>query len=233
MVKLNFSNVPEMSYSLKESLRGIRTNIMFSGKENKVILITSTSPEEGKSTVSLNIAMSFAQENKKVLYIDSDIRKSAFISRYGIKNEGEGKIKGLTHLLSGQNGLQEVLCHTNLYPTLAVICSGPDSSNATELLANDRFHKLIESARAYYDYVIIDTAPLSATVDASLIAKECDGAIMVIEPEKDNVRLINRCKAQLENSGIRILGVVLNKFKTKRNSYYGKYYGSYYGREDK
>lgn len=228
MKEINFTKVSDRSNTFLEALRGIRSNIIFCGDEVKVILLTSVVPDEGKSTVSFELARSFAKMGKKVLLIDSDIRKTVMVSELGIKVEDKSKILGLTHYLTSQASVSDVIYQTSIN-NLFFISAGPSVPNATELLEKKKFGDLIASAKEKLDYIIIDTAPLTAAIDASVISKYVDGSILVLVPENDSRKLVQKCKKQLEASGARILGVILNKVKMSKNNYYGKYYGSYYG----
>lgn len=228
MKRVIIENQPELSYSVKESLRAIRTNIQFCGNDYKSILFTSTTPGEGKSTVAFEVARSLAELDKKVLFVDTDIRKSILVKRLSVKTEDKARLKGLSHFLSGQNTINDVMYSTDI-SNLYTIFAGPSVPNATEIFENRNFTSLMQAAREKFDYIILDTAPITAAIDSSLIAKFCDGAILVVEPEANPTRLINRCVKQLSASGIKILGAILNKVQYKKNNYYGKYYGSYYG----
>lgn len=228
MKRVIIENQPELSYSVKESLRAIRTNIQFCGSDFKSILITSATPGEGKSTVTFEVAKSLAELDKKVLFVDTDIRKSVLVKRLSVKTEDKTRLKGLSHFLSGQNTINDVMYSTDI-SNLYTIFAGPSVPNATEIFENRNFTSLMQAAREKFDYIVLDTAPITAAIDSSLIAKFCDGAILVVEPEANPTRLINRCVKQLSASGIKILGVILNKVQYKKNNYYGKYYGSYYG----
>ena len=131
-----------LDFRTREAYKMLRTNIEFSGDNNKVIFITSSTPSEGKSTVSFELAMSFAQNGMKTLLIDADTRKSV------MKNRGKkGKIKyGLTHYLSGKNELKDVICVSDV-PNFCMIFAGPVPPNPSELVGNDRFAKMVEEAR--------------------------------------------------------------------------------------
>ena len=217
-----------LDFRTKEAFKTLRTNISFSGEDVRVIALTSSVPNEGKSAVSFNLAESFAEDDKKVLYVDADIRKSVTIARYGVDVE----TKGLSHYLTKQSELEDVIYETNI-PNFNIIFTGLAAPNPSELLGNNRFKKLIEVAREQYDYVIIDCPPLGSVIDAAVVAKECDGAIIVIETDNISYKVVQRVKKQLEQSGCKILGAVLNKVEMggKGYGYYGKgYYGSYYGR---
>lgn len=211
------------NYFYEEAMKTLRTNVQFSGKNNKVILLTSGHGNEGKSDVSFNLAVELGKAGKKVLLIDADIRKSVYKDRYNIKED----IKGLSQYLSGQvEQIDEVVCKTN-YENLYMILAGPYAPNPTEMLGDELFGQLLKAAKQVFQYVIIDTPPLGVVVDAAVISQYCDGAIMVIEKDKTSYRLCQKVKAQLEKSGCKILGAVLNKTPVKGSTYYGNKYSTY------
>ncbi len=226
--RVELKKLREQDYTLKESLRALRTNLQFCGDDIKVILFTSAVPDEGKSTVVMDLARSMADAKKRVLVIDADIRKSVLVGRLGVRTASGAKLQGLTHFLSGQKRMSEVVYATQ-DPNLFMVFSGPTVPNPTEILEKEYFDSLIRFGRKYFDYVLIDAPPLGATIDAAVIARSCDGAVFVTAQGQANSHIIANAKKQLEMSGIRILGAVLNKVDMKRNSYYGKYYGKYYG----
>ncbi|MGN1167488.1 MAG: CpsD/CapB family tyrosine-protein kinase [Lachnospiraceae bacterium] len=211
-------------YRSNEAYKTLRTNIEFAGEEKKVIVFTSCTPSEGKSTVSLSLAASLAEGNKKVLFIDADLRKSILVGRHRVT----GEIKGLSHFLSGQSELKDIVMKTQ-EPGLSIIFAGVVPPNPAELLGNKRFEALLTGARKTYDYVIIDAPPLGSVIDSAVIAKKSDASILVIAANMINHKFASSVKEQLEKSDCPILGVVLNKVDMKRNRYYGKYYGKYYG----
>lgn len=214
----------ELDYSANESYKSLRTNLLFCGEEKKVIAITSCTPNEGKSIVSINLAMSLADSGKKVLFIDADLRKSVLTG----KTEVEGEIKGLSHLLSHQETIDNVIYSTNI-PRFYIIYAGTVPPNPAELLGGNYFKKLLEAVRKIYDYVIIDTPPLGSVIDGAVIADACDGSILVIESGAISYRFAQEVKEQMERCNCPILGVILNKVDMSRQGYYGKYYGKYYG----
>lgn len=225
-MKVNFEKKKELDFKTNEAYKTLRTNISFSGDDVRVIALTSSVPNEGKSAVSFNLAYSLAEDGKNVLYIDADIRKSVTIARYGVDIE----TKGLTHYLSGQSDLKSIVYGTNI-ENFSIIFTGQTAPNPSELLGNNRFKQLIQTAREEFEYVIIDCPPLGSVIDAAIVAKECDGAIIVIETDNASYKIVQRVKKQLEQSGCRILGAVLNKVEMGGKGYYGKgYYGNYYGR---
>lgn len=209
-------------YQYEEAMKTLRTNIQFSGNNLKVIMLTSTMPDEGKSETSSQLAICMAQTEGRVLFIDADIRKSVLASRFG----GGQQIDGLTQYLTGQKHLGEILYHTDV-PNLDMIFSGPMAPNPAELLGEEAFAKLIDWARNEYDTVIIDTPPLGSVIDGAIIARRCDGAILVVESGALSYRVVQKAKKQLERTGCRILGAVLNRVDMAGSGYYHRYYGKY------
>lgn len=212
-------------YSFNEAINTLRTNIQFCGSNVRKIMLTSAMPDEGKSSVSFNLAYSLAQIGKKVLLIDADIRKSVLVSRYQL----EEKVNGLSQYLSGQKTLDEVLYNVKEAENFSIIFAGPYSPNPVELLEEDLFGEIFAAMGQKYDYIIVDTPPMATLIDGAIVSRYCDGAVMVIESGAISYRLEQRVKEQLEKSGCRILGVVLNKVDVNTQGYYGKYgkYGKY------
>lgn len=213
----------KMNYSVKEAFKTLRTNLMFCGSDIKTVVITSCIENEGKSTISKELAKSLAASEKKILLVDADLRKSVLASKY---SENTKKVVGLTEYLSGQATYDEVLYSTQ-YENLSLIFAGAVPPNPVELLGSSKFRELIENARNEYDYVIVDAAPLGAVIDASVISTVCDGAIIVITANEISYRFANGVKEQLEKSGCKILGAILNKVPVTSSSYYSKYYKKY------
>ena len=159
MQAVSLGQVKEQSYTMKESLRALKTNIQFCGDDVQTILITSSIPNEGKSTVTMDLGRSLTESGKRVLLIDTDMRKSVLIGRLRAKNMNGGEIHGLSHLLSGQKKLEEVLYTTSI-PKLFMVFAGPSVPNPTEILDKKYFGELLEFARKHFDYVLLDCAPL-------------------------------------------------------------------------
>lgn len=215
----------ELDYRCNEAFKALRTNILFCGDDIKVISLTSCTPNEGKSSVAFNLAKSFSEIDKKVIFIDADLRKSVLMGRYKV-----GVVKGgLSHYLSGQRKLDEVICQSNI-DNLDVIFCGSYSPNPAELLEHERFGNMIKRLREEYDYVILDTPPLGSVIDSAIVAKESDGAIIVVEANAISYKFAQNVKEQLTKTGSRILGVILNKVPLENHKYYGKYYAKYYGK---
>lgn len=219
----------EPGYEMKESLRTFRTNIAFCGTDIRVIMFTSCMPDEGKSTVVFNLARALTDSGKKVLIVDTDMRKSVMIRRFNASLPNGKEILGLSHYLSGQNTASDILYQTSVNG-IYMAFAGPSVTNPTEMLERKDFEKFVEIGKKHFDYILIDCAPLGAAIDAAVVARVCDGAIMVVEQGGVGARMIVEHKKQLEASGVRILGAVLNKVKMSNTGYYGHYYKKYYGK---
>lgn len=221
---VNLKSFIKNDYFMKEAYKTFRTNLQFCGDDVRVIAVTSCMPNEGKSTISLELGKSLAELGKKVLLIDGDLRKSMFASKYA----DISGVEGLSQFLSGQAVLQDVLYATQ-YPNFYIIFSGVFPPNPVELLNKPKFKDFITNAKNTFDYIIIDCPPLGSVIDAAVVARLCDSAIMVISANSVSAKLAKNVKAQLEKSGCRILGAVLNNVEYKSNRYYNyKNYRSYY-----
>ena len=223
MQSVTLKNVSK-DYRTNEAYKTLRTNLEFSGSDKKAIVLTSSTPNEGKSTVSLGLAMSLAESGKRVLLVDADLRKSVLMGRHKVTES----VKGLSHYLSGQAQLSDVICGTQ-EDGMFVIFAGIVPPNPSELLGSERFAELIRRTKNDYDYVIVDAPPLGSVIDAAVIAKACDASVLVVAASTVSYKFIRTVKSQLEKTDCPILGVVLNKVNMKQNRYYGKYYGNYYG----
>jgi len=221
-MRVELRDFKPVDYHVNEAYKTLMTNVRFCGSDNKVIAVTSCGPNEGKSTVALNLAVTLAESGKKVMLIDADLRKSVLLGKIKVGR----KVKGLSHFLSGQDEIGEVINETNIQ-RLNIILVGPTPPNPPELLGNNRFKALIQGIRKVYDYVIIDTPPVGSVIDGAIVADECDGAIMVIESKAVSYKYARKVKEQVEKSGCSLLGVVLNKVDISNHKYYGKYHSEY------
>lgn len=224
-VKLQFDQ--KNDYRIKEAFKTLRSNIEFSGSDIRVIAITSCTPNEGKSSVAMEVAKSFAEAGSRTILIDADMRKSVLVGRY---KTGAVR-KGLSQSLIGKTTLEDTICETNL-KNLYMIFAGPVPPNPSELLGDELFEQMLQKLRKIFDYIIIDTPPLGSVIDAAVVAKRCDGTVIVVENNSVSYRFVQKVKEQLDKTESRILGVVLNKVNLNSKGYYGhygRYYGKYYG----
>lgn len=223
--KVNFHPASAKNdFATVEAYKTLRSNLLFSGSDIKTIVITSTFENEGKSSVSAELSKSLAEIGKKTLMIDADMRKSVVLRR-SLKAQN---ILGLSELLSNQASIEQVLYNTQL-PDFDIIFSGHFPPNPVELLSSPKFKELLESFKTVYDYIIIDSPPLSPVIDAAVIAANCDGAILVVSPGKAKIRESLSVKEQLIKCGCKILGAVVNQTDAKHRDMSHKKNYSYYG----
>ena len=223
MKKIELMLEEEQNYFMREAFNTLRTNILFSGKDIKVIVITSCLAHEGKTTISFELARNLAESGKKVLLLDSDLRKSVMASRC-TKERG---IVGLSQVLSGQIAVDTAIYKTQI-DTLDIIFAGPYPPNPTELVGSPAFKELLDEKRNDYDYLLIDAPPLGLVIDASVMASVCDGAVLVLNAGRIKYRMAQEVRNQLQRSGCKILGVVMNQVGRKNTTSYGGYYGKQY-----
>ena len=227
MKKLTFNYLGRLPYSSEEAINRLRINLGFCGDRFKKIVITSSTPDEGKSFVSTNLWRVLTESGKKVVLVDADIRKSVMRSRYQISGESD-RFNGLVHYLAGQVELEEVLYETNIKDAY-VVPVARTVSNPVVLLQSDRFHEMLDELAENFDYVLLDTPPLSNVADGNLIASQCDGALLVVRSGVTPRKLVASSIKQIERSGCELMGVVLNRVEDRLNPYYYRYtkYGYY------
>ena len=228
---ITLTDSKEGDYLYKEAVKTLRTNIQFSGKDNKTILLTSCFSNEGKSDISFHLAVEMGKAGKKVLLVASDLRKSVYVSRYAIPEQ----TIGLSEYLSGQmENLEELIYKTN-YQNVYMIMAGHFVLNPAELLDSEMFGTMLKTLRKVFDYVLVDTPPLGVVVDAAVIGQFCDSSLIVIESGAVSYKEAQKVKKQLEKSGCKVLGAVLNKIEVKSGKYYAGKYRKYayegYGEE--
>lgn len=202
-----------------ENYKSLRVNIEFCSNSPKAILVTSSIPGEGKSTVTLKLAKEIAQSGKSVLLLDVDLRNSRFAELFGIsKNER----KGVSDFLAQKVTFKDVMKKTDI-PNLYIVLSGTMPPNPAELLGSAKFEAFLNVCRDSFDYVIIDSPPLASVIDAAVICRQCDGVIFVIASDMVSCRIIKRALQQIERAGGILLGAVLNKVKFSNRALYGTY----------
>lgn len=222
MEKIAVAKFVAQDFQTAESLKTLRTNLLFCGSSVKAIALTSYSASEGKSTLAFQLAASMAQAGKRVLLLDTDLRKSVLVSRLGLRQ----KVAGLTHYLSGLSNVSELLFATDV-EGLYVMFAGARVPNPAELLGNLEFDQLIPALKDSFDYIIADAAPLGQVIDCAIMAPKMDGMVIVVDSTQNSYKLVRRVQAQLEKAGAKILGVILNRVDfTERSHYYGSKYVS-------
>ncbi|MVX64175.1 polysaccharide biosynthesis tyrosine autokinase [Clostridium chromiireducens] len=205
---------------VSEAYRTLRTNVQYSSfdKAIKTIVVTSAEAAEGKSTVSGNLALSFAQNDKKVIIVDCDLRKPSVHKNFKISN-----LSGLSEVLIGKENIEDVIQNRN--GNLDILTSGKIPPNPSEMLSSVSMTNLIEKLREKYDIVILDSAPLQAVTDAQILSTKADGTILVIRAQRTSRDSVIEAKNLLTKVGANILGTVLHAVENTRGKYY-YYYGS-------
>ena len=203
-------------YFVQEAVKVLRTNLQFCGKDVKVIAVTSCHENEGKTVISLSVAKGFSELGKKVLVIDTDMRKSVMAGR----NTTAQNVEGLSEVLTGMKILGDCLYTTE--EDVDILFSGQYPPNPVELLSGQYFSTLLTEARKCYDYIIVDTPPIGMVIDAAVVAPLCDGVVIVMGERNVTYRQVRGAVEQLRKTGSKILGVVVNKIKPKQESCYRK-----------
>mgnify|MGYP002801431975 FL=1 len=215
---------PDAPFQFVEAYKSLRTNLEFLSASSgcKVILITSSAPEEGKSNVAINLATTMAAGGKKVVLVDGDLRKGS-LSRYLHLNRNR---PGISNVVANQCTLADALVRfKNVQFTLLPV--GPLPPNPSEMLATPAVEALFKGLREYYDYVIVDTPPVSVVTDAAVMCRFADGVILVGRPGVTTTQGAQLSKKNLEAVHAHILGVVLNGYDAKRAGHKDGYYYSY------
>lgn len=209
-----------------EAFRTLRTNISFAAvdKAFKTLLITSPTPGDGKSTVAANLAVVMAQAGKKVLVLDADLRKPVLHHIFSVSN-----LRGLTNVLVQGEVISEV-AHEVLMDGLYFVPSGPIPPNPSELLSSNRMVKLLEDVQKDFDIVIVDSPPIIAVTDSTILATRVDGVMLVVKAGVTRIDLVSDAIGQLKKASANFMGVVLNQVRVSSQDY--QYY-YYYGHKDK
>lgn len=209
---------------VSESFRRLRTNLMFSGpaESQRILLITSPGPSDGKSAVAINLAATLALSGQRVLLIDCNFRRPAVRESFA-----SSRVEGLSNVLIGQVRFEDAVTPTEL-PNLTIMTSGPLPPTPTDLLGSPTMRELLTKARADYDRVILDGPPSLLMSDASVLATIVDGVILVARAEENTKGAIRRAKEQLEHIGARVVGAILNGVRSRPGGYLRQQYRDFY-----
>lgn len=211
--------LPEIDRSVSEALRSIRTSLLYTGV-TKVMAVTSSIPDEGKTVVSVQLAAQFASLGKRVLLVDCDLRKPKIKRMLGVK----GSATGLSECLSSQADFS--IYSTNV-EHLYVLLSGKIPPNSSELLSNGKLEKMLKVLKERFDYIIIDTPPAVGAVDIQIVGSMVDGILLVIRSNYVKMSVVRNVVKQFERNNIRIIGAILNGVKKTDKDYYYYYYYEY------
>jgi tyrosine-protein kinase Etk/Wzc len=209
-----------------EAYRNLRMNLMFMSTEDepiRTVLFTSPGPNEGKSTTGLNFAVMLAQQGQRVLLLDADLRRPSLHKALDILRE-----PGLTNLLVGDAELREAI-RPSVLPNLDFLPSGPFPPNPSELLNSKAMERLLEELEGKYTHIILDSPPILAVTDSSVLGAHADGVVVVLRSGETEQKAAERSVDQLRRIGVRVFGAVLNEVATStpEESYYLQYYYSY------
>ncbi|PTJ44681.1 polysaccharide biosynthesis tyrosine autokinase [Mammaliicoccus sciuri] len=206
---------------ISEKFRGIRTNILFSTAENDVqtIVFTSEKPTAGKSTISANVAITYAQAGYKTLLVDGDMRKPSQHYLFNTDN-----MDGFSNLIINKTDYNKAIHKTDIV-NLELLTSGPIPPNPSELIGSEKSLEVFEYLRSEYDFIIIDTPPVNTVTDAQLFSEIAKYVVYVVDVQKNDRNAIKKGKELIEKAGAKILGVVLNKAPEDKSSSYYYYYG--------
>lgn len=219
--------------SFAESIRCIRTNIAFSSVDKDVKIIMNTSPEagDGKSFISSNLAVTYAQEGKKVLLIDADLRRGRLHTIFEVMNITSG---GYTNLML--NFKENMSFDKYIFPTfdknIDLLPTGPTPPNPVELLGSENNRKLLECLKNKYDLIIMDCAPIIGLSDSLVITTLSDINLITVSAKKTKMENLERTKKIFEQVNAKIDGVILNKVQTAGSHYYSSYYTEYYSSKE-
>jgi len=216
---------PQSDFFIREAYKTLRTNIMFSltGDENcKIIAVTSSSQGEGKSLTALNLSISLAEADKRVLIIDCDLRRPKLVRLLNIKAKS-----GLSNVLIDPSLLPSSIFKQKDVKNLSVLASGSIPPNPSELLGSARMEKLLTVMREQFDYIVFDTPPVNMVTDAAVIARISDGMLFVVRAGRTDADQVSHALDQLEYAKANVLGFVLNGVDFEKTHYGYKKYGGY------
>ena len=217
-----------------EAIKTIRTNLAFSmiDKEIKTILLTSPQSGDGKSFITANLAIAYAQEDKKVLVVDCDLRKGRQHQIFEVMNLTSGGYSNLILNYKDDTKLDKYIINTS-NKNIDLLCTGPTSPNPVELLASESNRKLIERIKKDYDVILLDCPPVLGLSDTMIMTKYSDANLIVVSSRRTKIESLDKAKKVFEQVKANITGVVINRASVKDNSYYSYYSNEYYGETSK
>jgi len=223
-----FVNInPKSMFS--ESIKSIRTNLQFSAidKEIKIVLVTSPEAGNGKSFIASNLAVAYAQEGKKVLIIDCDLRRGRQHQIFNINNATSCGYSNLILNYKPDIKFSRYVSKTEV-KNIDLIPTGPTPPNPTELLSSHNNESVLKDLRKIYDIIILDCPPILGISDTAVITKLSDANVVVVSSGETPIELLERCKKVFESANSKIDGVIINKANVKGSSYYSYYANEYY-----
>ena len=205
---------------MQNAVKTLATNIRFASVDNPVrsIVVTSSIPNEGKSTIAVALSEALASGGKSVLLVECDMRRCSIAGMLGVHAQS-----GLYAVLASQVELEDAVVRTSMRG-VSFLDAEPHIPNPVDILGSRRFRSFVESLKPSYDYVVFDTPPLSAFVDAAVIGSVVDGALLVVRRNFVKREAVVSSLEQLKKAGANVLGTVLNYCENERSDYYYEYY---------
>ncbi|WP_125605034.1 CpsD/CapB family tyrosine-protein kinase [Lapidilactobacillus bayanensis] len=226
--------VSEPSSVITEQIKTIRTNISFAqeAQDLRTIMVTSATASEGKSTITANLAVEFAQTGKRVVLIDADLRRSTVARTFQVQDVN----RGLTNYLVRQTDDAMDVVHSTEVENLSIIPSGPTPPNPAELIGSPLMTKVLAELKNNFDLIIVDAPPILPVTDGQILSNLVNGVVLVVRQNHTTKTAVKDMKAALDRASANVLGVVLNDVRVKgADGYYGYgdgYYGYAYGKEE-
>lgn len=218
MNKIKMDSIQELPYAVEESINRLRINVSFLGNEIKKIMVVSTLPNEGKSFVTMQMWKQMANTGIKSVLVDADMRNSVLVKKNDMERQDGKEMKGLVNYLAEDFSLDEVI-YESPFENGYIIPNVENIINPSMLLESDKFGNMLNELSKDYRYVFVDAPPLGLVSDAEKIGSMCDGAILVIRSGEITRAEVKNSIKQLERSGCKILGVVLNRATDLKNKY--------------
>ena len=217
-----------------EAIKTIRTNLAFSNidKEMKVILTTSPQSGDGKSFITANLAVAYAQEGKKVLVVDCDLRKGRQHEIFEVMNLTSGGYSNLILNYKDEIKLNKYIVGTT-NKNIDLLPTGPTPPNPVELLVSENNKKLMKQLREKYDIILLDCPPVLGLSDTMIMTKYSDANVIVVSSRRTKIESLDKAKKVFAQANAKITGVIINKASVKDNSYYSYYSNEYYGEQTK
>lgn len=234
MNQLEISKFPPLEYAPNEAFNTLATSLFYCGIDTKTILVTSRYAVEGKSYVSMNLMRTLASLNKRVVLLDTDLRRSGIIGQFRVRFDTTSPM-GLAQYLAGMCRMDNILYETNIHNAY-MIPIGREVSSSLQLLSSSRMMELMEQLRSSFDVVLVDSPPAGVIVDAVEIAKYCDGALIVVSYNRGKKQEVSEVKEAIEKTGCKVLGAVLNNvdfdsYSNRKYYYKSERYACYYNNQ--
>ena len=215
--------LPPGQWQARESYYGLSTAVLLARAEAppRRILITSASPQEGKTTTIAYLGATLAEMGASTVIVDADLRKPAISNLFGIEAKW-----GLSNFLAGHSGLHRDYIHQTAVPGLSILPSGPKTPNPIALLRSNRFEILMEALGRAFKFVLVDSSPILTVADSKMLVSNVDGVILVLQADKTPKEIIKRARRELDQAGAHVLGAVINRADLSQPEY--AYYNQYY-----